>query len=71
MPYTKIASGATPSDCATPLPGDFDSERFPILATHWFGLESQDVREVYWNQVRLGDRLPAQHGVIVLNGAQQ
>ena len=38
MPYTKIASGATPSDCAIPLPGDFDSERFPILAAHWFGI---------------------------------
>jgi hypothetical protein len=53
-----------------PPPG-FDSKACPILATHWLGLEPQDVREVYWNQVRLGHRLPAQHGVIVLDGAQQ
>lgn len=39
MLYTKIASGATPSDRAIPIPEDFDSERFPILAAHWFGIE--------------------------------
>ena len=71
MPYTKIASGATPSDCATPLPGDFDSERFPILATHWFGLEPQDVREVYWSLVRQGHPPPAESDVIVIAGGQR
>jgi hypothetical protein len=68
MPYTKIASGATPSDCAIPLPEDFDSERFPILATHWFGLEPRDVRKFYWSLARDGHRLPVEPGVIVIEG---
>jgi hypothetical protein len=71
MPYTKIESGATPSDCTTPLPGDFDSERFPILTTHWFGLEPQDVREVYWNLARLGHHFPAESNLILPKGGQE
>ncbi len=71
MPYTKIASGATPSDCAIPLPEDFDSERFPILAAHWFGLEPRDVREVYWSPARLGHRLRAESNLILPKGGQE
>ena len=53
------------------LPPDLDPEAHPSIAQHFYGLDLQVVREVYWNQVRLGDRLPAQHGVIVLDRAQQ
>ncbi len=43
----------------------------PILGRHWFGVGLQDVREVYWNQVRLGNRLPVEPGVIALDGARR
>ena len=68
MLYTKIASGATPSDRAIPIPEDFDSERFPILAAHWFGIEPRalpvtqrdlalgNARAVWWNQIGEGIR---------------
>jgi hypothetical protein len=50
-----------------PPPG-FDPKACPILATHWFGLEPQDVPEVYWNLARQGHRLPADSNVILLDG---
>lgn len=53
-----------------PSPG-FDSKACPILATHWFGLEPQDVREVYWNLAREGHRLSAELNVILLKGGQE
>ncbi len=53
------------------LPPDFDPVLYPILARHWFGVGLQDVREVYWNQVRLGNRLPVEPGVIALDGARR
>ena len=67
-------STATGANSDPELPPDLDPETHPIIATHFYGLdlrEARALREVYWNQVRLGDRLPAQHGVIVLDGAQQ
>jgi hypothetical protein len=52
------------------LPPDFDPDEHPILAHHWFGLELRDGREIFWNYVRLGHRLPADHGVIVIDGGR-
>ena len=53
------------------LPPDLDPEAHPIIARHFYGLDLQVVREVYWNQVRLGHRLPTQSGVIVFDRGQR
>ena len=50
------------------LPPDFDPDLHPIIAEHWFGLDLCEVRQVFWNQAHLGHRLPAQKGVIVIEG---
>jgi hypothetical protein len=51
-------------------PRDFDPDEYPILARHWFGLEARDVREVFWDLARQGHHLPAEHGVILLEGGR-
>ena len=56
---------------ASDLPANFSPDQHPILARHWFGVEAREVRQVWWNQIRLGNRLPAEPGVIVLDGAQR
>ncbi len=68
--YTVSSVCATAPSCID-LPEDFDPKSHRILATHWFGLEPRDVREVYWNQVRFGHRLPTQLGVIVFDRGQR
>ena len=53
------------------LPADFDPDLHPILARHWFGIELQDVRDLWWRQARLGHRRPTEPNVIVLVGGQR
>jgi hypothetical protein len=51
-------STATGANSDPELPPDLDPETHPIIATHFYGLdlrEAREVREVYWNQVRLGE----------------
>jgi hypothetical protein len=38
---------------APDLPADFDPGLHRILARHWFGIELQDVRDLWWRQARL------------------
>ena len=67
-------STATGANSDPELPSDLDPETHPIIATHFYGLdlrEAREVPEVYWNQVRLGDRLPPQSDVIVITGGQR
>ncbi len=67
-------STATGANSDPELPPDLDLETHPIIATHFYGLdlrEARALREVYWHQVRLGDRLPAQSGVNVFDGGQR
>ena len=52
-------------------PPGFDPKDYPILGTQWFGLEPQDVREVYWSPARLGHRLPAESNLILPKGRQE
>jgi len=52
-------------------PPGFDPKEYPILGTHWFGLEPQDVREVYWSLARQGHPPPAESNVIVIAGGQR
>ncbi len=60
------ASSRTNSDNS--IPPDFDPTEHPILSRHWFGIDLCDVRQVFWNQARLGHRLPAESDVIVIAG---
>ena len=52
-------------------PADFNPTEHPILARHWFGLDLSDGRQIFWNQARLGNRLPAECDVILLDGGQR
>ncbi len=63
-------SPATRLESDLNLNPDFDPDEHPILARHWFGLDLCDVRQVFWNNVRLGHRLPADHGVILIDGGR-
>ena len=53
------------------LPPKLDPDEQPILARHWFGLDLSEVCQVFWNQARLGNRLPAECDVILLDGGQR
>ena len=52
------------------IPEDFDPAEFPIIATHFFGIELRDVREVYWSLARQGFSPTAEAGVILLAGGR-
>jgi hypothetical protein len=60
-----LSSTTTGSKSDPNLPPDFDPKTCPIIAAHWFGLE---LRDLWWRQLRLGHRLPAEPGVILLEG---
>ncbi len=67
-------SPATGLESRPDLPPDLDPEIYPIIARHFYGVdlrEVREVREVFWNQFRLGYRLPAQSDVIVIAGGQR
>jgi hypothetical protein len=59
---TRPASSRCNSDLE--LPADFDPDQHPILACHWFGIDPQELRDLWWRQLRLGHRLPTEGGVI-------
>ncbi len=71
MSTTNDSRQATWPDPASDLPADFDPDLNPILARHWFGIELQDVRDLWWRQARLGHRRPAEPNVSVLDGGQR
>ncbi len=62
---------ATALDPDVSLPPNLDPETHRIIATHFYGVDLREVREVFWNQFRLGYRLPAQSDVIVIAGGQR
>ena len=53
-----------------PIPKGFDAAEFPILATHFFGIELRDIRETWWNLARQGYPPTAEPRVILLAGGQ-
>ncbi len=61
---SRISSGET-------LPSDLVPEIYPIIAMHFYGVDLRDIREVFWNQARLGNRLPAESDVIVIAGGKR
>ena len=52
------------------LPSDLDPEICPIIATHIYGVELPDVREVFSNLARPGDPPPAEPIVAVIEGGR-
>ncbi len=64
MSITNDSRQATWPDSDPDLPANFDPDLNPILARHWFGIDPQELRDMWWRQLRLGHRLPAERGVI-------
>ena len=62
---------ATGPESEPDIPPDLDPETHRIIATHFYGVDLREVREVFWNQFRLGYRLPAQSDVIVITGGRR
>ncbi len=52
------------------LPPDFDQDLNPILARHWFGVHTHGVSSLWWRFAGLGHRLPAEPGIILLDGGR-
>ena len=52
------------------LPANFDPTEHPILAVHWFGVHPHGVSALWWRFAGLGHRLPAQPGIILLDGGR-
>ena len=52
----------------TPIPTGFDPAEFPIIATHFFGIELRDIGETWWDLARQGYPPPAEAEVIILDG---
>ena len=81
--YMKTTTGAT---AARPnIPEDFDPAECPILARHWFGvpppfapstfariddIASAEVRRLYWRLRAQGVELPAERGMILIDGGR-
>ena len=63
-------SPATGLESDPDLPPDFDPDEHPILARHWFGVHPQGVSALWWRFAGLGHRLPAEKGVIVVQGGR-
>ena len=71
MPSTIAAdSPATGLESEPDIPPDLDPETCPIIATHFFGIDLRDVRQVFWNHVRLGHHLPPEPDVILIRGGR-
>ena len=58
------------ADPAPDLPPDFDPDLHPILARHWFGVHPHGVSALWWRFAGLGHRLPAEPGIILLDGGR-
>ena len=52
------------------LPPDLNPETHRIIATHFYGVDLSDVRQIFWNQARPGYRLPAESNIIILRGGR-
>ncbi len=52
------------------LPADFDPDLSPILARHWFGVHPHGVSALWWRFAGLGHRLPAEPGIILIDGGR-
>ena len=52
------------------LPPDFDPDLHPILTRHWFGVHTHGVSSLWWRFAGLGHRLPAEPGIILLDGGR-
>lgn len=53
------------------IPADFDPDEHPIIDPHYLGLVPSGVREVWWSISTKGPRLPAEPGVILLDGGRE
>ena len=51
-------------------PPDFDPDLHPILARHWFGIYPHGVSALWWSLTKQGVELPAEHGVILIEGGR-
>ena len=69
MRTTSIGPASSRINSGETLPLDLH-ETHPIIAQHYFGLELREVREVFWDLARQGHHLPAEHGVILLEGGR-
>ena len=63
QPLGEVGQDSTPD-----LPPDFDPDLCPIIACHWFGIHPHGVTSLWWRFAGLGHRLPAEPGVIILDG---
>ncbi len=71
MPSTILPDSTATWPSSNPeLPPDLH-ETHPIIARHYFGLELREVREIFWDLARLGYRLPAEKGVILIDGERR
>jgi hypothetical protein len=52
------------------LPPGFDAALHPILAVHWFGVHPHGVSALWWSLTRQGVDLPAEPGIILLDGGR-
>jgi hypothetical protein len=52
------------------IPRGFDPAEFPIIATHFFGIELLDVRQTWWGLAQQGFPPTAEPGVILLAGSR-
>ncbi len=52
------------------LPPDFDPDLNPILARHWFGVHPNGVSALWWRLAGLRHRLPAEPGIILIDGGR-
>jgi len=52
------------------FPPDFDPDLNPIIAQHWFGHPPHGLATIWWRFARQGHRLPAERGVIVIEGGR-
>ena len=51
---------------SAPIPTGFDPAEFPIIATHFYGVDLREVRAVFWDFARFGHRLPTEPGIILI-----
>ena len=70
MSITNDSRQATWPDSDPDLPANFDPDLNPILARHWFRIDPQELGDMWWRQLRLGHRLPAEPGVIPIDGGR-
>jgi hypothetical protein len=63
-------SPATGPESDPDPPPDLDPKTHRIIAQHYFGVDLRAVRETWWSFAREGVELPAQKGVILLDGGR-